>query len=376
MSTTIGTGPPGINQPPVNSAASFTSATQTSSSLGTVTSAMSGDFLTFPDFAADDIEGWFLEFEIWLGIYKITNYDVVYCSLMKKLPTRIFQLVGPKIDANKAGQAKYDEAKSIIISAVKKENKDSIDLFNACRKREDVSFSQYLETVRKYAKPENLPKSAIDKKFLASLTPEQMITAEIVLMTQNIDKVAETLDNIKRRVNNSSVFMISGHNENYSNDGNHKINSDKSRTDNFETKERSKSGDRISKLEKELQSKIDAMTKALSGMESKIREVRNISQQQSNAGNKNQNFQNRQFNNTGNSHYSHDNSQPHGQYNNTSFVPSRTNNSNWRQVRFNEPNIANTATQRTCYYHTKFQEKAFKCDPPCRFFNPEQFPKN
>ena len=118
------------------------------------------------------------------------------------------------------------------------------------------------------------------------------------------------------------------------------------------------------------------MTKALSGMESKIREVRNISQQQSNAGNKNQNFQNRQFNNTGSGHYSQDNSQPHGQYNNTSFVPSRTNNSNWRQVRFNEPNIANTATQRTCYYHTKFQEKAFKCDPPCRFFNPEQFPKN
>ena len=62
--------------------------------------------------------------------------------------------------------------------------------------------------MRKYAKPENLPKSAIDKKFLASLTPEQMITAEIVLMTQDIDKVAETLDNIKRRVNNSSVFMI------------------------------------------------------------------------------------------------------------------------------------------------------------------------
>ena len=366
----------GLNQPPLNATATLGSTSNVTNALGTVSSVMAGDYLAFPDFAADDIEGWFAEFEVWINIYKITNYDVIYCSLMKKLPTRIFHLVGPKIDPNKAGKSKYDEAKNIIITAVKRENKDSIDLFNACRKREDISFSQYLETVRKYAKPENLPKSAIDKKFLASLTPEQMTTAEIVLMTQDIDKVAQTLDNIRRRVNNSSVFMISGHNENSSNDRIHNINNDKFCNDNVDSRDRSKSGDRISKLEKELQSKIDAMTKALSGMESKIREVRDITKQKFNAGNKNPNFPDRQFSNTGNNYHSQGNNQSIGQYNNARFLPPKTNNQNWRQVRFNEPNNANTATQRTCYYHTKFQERAFKCDPPCRFFNRDQFQKN
>ena len=157
-----------------------------------------------------------------------------------------------------------------------------------------------------------------------------MTTAEIVLMTQDIDKVAQTLDNIRRRVNNSSVFMIAGHNENSSNDRIHNINNDKFCNDNVDSRDRSKSGDRISKLEKELQSKIDAMTKALSGMESKIREVRDITKQKFNAGNKNPNFPDRQFSNTGNNYHSQGNNQSTGQYNNAGFLPPKTNNQNWR----------------------------------------------
>ena len=121
-----------------------------------------GDLFVFPDFNVDDVTTWFEEFNLWIEIQKITDYERIFCALMKKLPKEFFKLVAPKIDHTAAGNVKFDQAKRLITEEANKLNKDSIDLFNACVKRSDVNFVQFLAT-------ENLSDSQIKKKFLASL---------------------------------------------------------------------------------------------------------------------------------------------------------------------------------------------------------------
>ena len=81
---------------------------QPSSSTESITTTNMVDLFVFPDFNLQDVSTWLEDFELWIQIQKMADFEKIYCALMKKLPKEFFKLVAPKIDHAASGLDKFE----------------------------------------------------------------------------------------------------------------------------------------------------------------------------------------------------------------------------------------------------------------------------
>ena len=352
-----------------------TSSTQTVP-LTELVSNMDNQYI-FPDFNQEDIQTWFDEIDLWIKIQKINDGDKIYCALMKKIPKEFFKLVAHRIDHSASGSDKFDLAKRLIIEEANKLNKDSIDLFNACVKRSDVTFVQFLGSVRRLAKPENLSEAQIKKKFLASLSSDQISTANIILRTDTIDVLASTLDDIERCMSNRSLYAISNSTKNSEHSQSRNSvprSSSHSKNDSLSTVDFAVQDERISRLEYEIKNKFGIFTRALTKLESSINNLalesknrdgvpsRSFANGRSHSFERGDVSQNREYSNYQNAGYDNRN---YRNFNNGQSPQGIRN----RQVRFDKSTYD---SNDTCRHHLKWGKKAYNCESFCKFFNEER----
>ena len=128
--------------------------------------------------------------------------DEKYNTMLQSLPDRLVCMVGDKVDHTVPFAQRYQNAKLLIIERLKKENPDNLDLFDNLKKRDDISFTDYLWHIKRLAQSEGLGDNQIGKKFRSGFSEQQIPNVEILMnQQQTLEEVAEVMDNISKRQN-------------------------------------------------------------------------------------------------------------------------------------------------------------------------------
>ena len=165
--------------------------------------------IKIPTFQELEGESWFENFEAHVKCFSCNAVEK-YETLLKALPDSYVALIGNNLNHNQPADSKYAEAKAIIIKRLKEINPDNLDIFESLKKRDDVSFVDFLKTIKRIAKSENLGENQIKKKFRSALTGSALGHGELLICQHNnLEKVAEILDAIYKREIQQQINVIS-----------------------------------------------------------------------------------------------------------------------------------------------------------------------
>ena len=333
--------------------------------------------IKIPTFSAIEGESWFYKFEKFCKCYGM-GPDEQYNTMLQSLPDRLVILVGEKVNHSINFTNRYQDAKAVIIERLKKENPDNLDLFENLKKREDVSYMDYLRHIKRLAASESLGENQVRKKFRSGFNAQQIANVEILLnQHDSLEDVAEIMDNISRRQEQRQICAVSAKMQN-----------------NTKVEKQVQSGNivnhnsnRFDQIEQQLDAVVNKMAENLSKLNAKIDEIgrqgrftnRNQDQSVMRDGRSQQNNNWREPDNSKyNAHDSYrynDRTYRNQQYgpvsrgrggyaNNYSSSPKLTGANNVpRTVSFQEND-----TSHTCYFHSKFGKNAYRCEPTCRFY--------
>ena len=309
----------------------------------------------FPELDLKNPHNSFQTFDMFVKLYKITDHDHIYCNFIKKLPVRILELVRDKIDENLPAKEKLIQAKDVIINHINNSGRNSLDLLLSAEKRPDVTYSEFLRTLKNLGNAANAGQNIIKNRFLEKVADKtHFALAMTLLRKESLETVAEVLDAATRDTgDDTGIFAINNTNPN------HKKFED--------TNHNQKCMSRLDETEKQM----GTLTTAVATMSIKIEKILNNLERNAEDNRMRNPYQTRynqqqytpnRYNNTP----TYNNSHPQN-YNRTTkppLIPTTNPPHRWGQ------NSSTQNSNRTCYYHSRYGQNAYNCESPCRFEKP------
>ena len=307
----------------------------------------------FPELDLKNPHNSFQTFDMFVKLYKISDPDHIYCNFVRKLPVRMLELVRDKVDENLPAKEKLIQAKNIIINYINNSGQNTLDLLLSAEKRPDVTYSEFLRTLKNLGSAANAGQNIIKNRFLEKVADKtHFALAMTLLRKESLETVAEVLDAATRDSGKETeIFAINNTNPNHKKFD--EINHDQ------------KCMSRLDETEKQM----GTLTSAVATMSIKIEKILN---------NLERNAEDNRVRNPYDNRY-HQQQYAPSRYNNN-FPPTPMYNSHMQNRNTKTPLIPtnnsphrwgqNSTTQnsnRTCYYHSRYGQNAYSCEPPCRF---------
>ena len=331
----------------------------------------------FPDLDLTNPHNAFQTFDMFVKVYKITDADAIYCNFIKKLPIKILEIIRDKVDDTLPADERLIRAKDIIIQHINSSGKNSLDLLLSAEKRPDVSFVDFLRTLKNLGRACNSGDAIVKNRFLEKIADKTQYAIAITLLrNESLEVVAEVLDSANKGDTDTTIFAI-----------------DRGNYDNKKVKfQDDKLIDTVNKLGEEFEvvklsvAKLSIQIGELAKRSAETVPIRESSFQG------NRNYMRPPFQDNRNYmrppfHENHNYMRP--QYHDTrnygqprNFASRNGDNyaskiiqrppasqTNWRASQQQEDTV------RTCFYHSTYGDLARNCSPPCRFFKHNKYPQ-
>ena len=319
----------------------------------------------FPELDLKNPHNSFQTFDMFVKLYKMSDPDTIYCSFIKKLPIRMLELVRDKIDESLHATEKLSQAKDIIISHVNNSGRNSLDLLLCAEKRPDVTYTEFLRTLKNLGAAANAGHNIIKNRFLEKVSDKtQYAIAMTLIRNESLETVAEILDSAtKSSTDSADIYAIHNSNPNYKKlDNNREVTKQTSRLEDAENQ--------LGTLTTAVATMSIKIEKILQNMERSAQDFKHTNHY----GNNRSQHQYYAQNNYDRNAQNFNNPQPYNNYNRNSKT-ALINRDNSTPPRGQGQYTSQQNIDRTCFYHTKFGSQAYNCDPPCRF-EKRSLPKN